>query len=148
MGGMGGGARRMSALDDEENTPTNSPCFESKGLPSNFVDWSHGNTHVPITTRQSDPTLLREDPAEEDTGSTLRSKSVPSVVTHAPVAQSSDSMLPSKQDGAMEKDEDACLFELSDIEDSVNNGGATDLVCGGNTNESVGGRPTDEELVC
>jgi len=132
----------VSALDDEESTPTNSPGFESKGLPS-VDDWSHGNTHVPIATRQSDPALLR-DPSEEDTGSTLRSKSVPSI-THAPIAQSSNSML---QDGGMEKDEDACLFELSDTEGSANNGGATDHAGVANMNESVGGRPTDEELVC
>ena len=136
----------MSALDDDESTPTNSPHFESKSLPS-VDDWSHGNIHVPIATRQSDPALLQEDPSEEDIGSILRSKSVPSV-THAPVAQSSYSMLPSKQDGGMEKDDDACLFELSDTEGSVNNGGATDLGGVANTNESVGGRPTNEELVC
>ena len=53
-------------------------------------------------------------------------------------------MLQSKQDGGRE--EDACIFELSDMEESTNasNGGVT------NTNESVGGRPSsqnDDEVV-
>ena len=145
LGGVVGGARSVSA-GDEENTPTNSPHFEPKGA-SSFVDWSPGNTGAAMATGQSGTAPLQEGQLEEGTG-TVRSKSVPSV-TDSPVKQSSDLMLQSKQDGSREKDEDACVFELSDIEGSGNHHVASDRG-GANTNESVGGRPanqTDEEVV-
>lgn len=138
----------MNAEDDEENTPTNSPLFEPKGL-SSFADWSQSKNRPSVTTRQSDTALLQGAQSEEDARTTLRSKSVPSI-TNSPVAQSSDVILQSKQDGDREKDDDTCLFELSDTEGSGNNCGAT---AGGvaSTSERVGGRPAnqiDEELVC
>lgn len=140
LGGVVGGARSASA-GDEESTPTNSPCFEPKGA-SSFVDWSHGNTGVAIATGQLGTAPLQEGQPEEGAGNTWRSKSVPSV-TDSPVTLASDLMLQSKQDGGREKDEDACVFELSDVEGSGNHHTPSD---GGvpNTNESVGGRPANQ----
>lgn len=136
------GDRARASVDDDEETPTNSPRFEPVGG-SSFPDWSDSNTGASMATSKLDSALLQVDQSEDGIGNIPASKSVSSTADSA-VAQSSDMMSQSKQDGGGE--DDACIFELSDMEESMNaaNGGVA------STNESVGGRPSsqnDDEVV-